>query len=209
MRIEEAYVSAGRLSFATLSRATGRERLAGYAERHYSEELVDALGFAGLEMGTTEVLSLSLVAGAIALLVIGLARYGALVAGMLDDATAALLVICAGIVPLLTFVYVSEYPKRHAAYMRVHSLGDVPEVVSYIVMAMKLNPNMERAMDFTVRNSRRQLACGVRKLLWDLQIRAYDSLDEAPAAFAEPVRRLRRALQAGHVPGEKLHRRAG
>jgi hypothetical protein len=185
MRIEDAYVSAGRLSFATLSRATGRERLAGYAERHYSEELVDSLGFAGLEMGTAEVFSLSLAAGAAVLLVIILAGYGALAAGMLDDATAVLLVICAGIVPLLAFVYVSEYPKRHAAYMRVHSLGDVPEVVSYIVMAMKLNPNMERAMDFTVRNSRRQLACDVRKLLWDLQIRAYDSLDEALAAFAD------------------------
>jgi hypothetical protein len=44
---------------------------------------------------------------------------------------------------------------------------------------------MERAMDFTVRNSRRQLACDVRKLLWDLQIRAYDSLDDALAAFAD------------------------
>ncbi len=104
---------------------------------------------------------------------------------MLDGPTIALLVICAGIVPLLLFVYVSEYPKRHAAYMRVHSLGDVPEVVSYIVMSMKLNPNMERAMEFTVRNSRRQLACDVRKLLWDLEIRAYDSLDEALAAFAD------------------------
>jgi hypothetical protein len=185
MSLEGAYVCAGRLSFAALSRIAGREWLAGYAERHYSEELVDSLGFAGMEMEAAEVLSLALVAAVSALLVVLLAGYAAVAAGMLDGPTVALLVVCAGILPLLTFLYVGEYPKRHAAYMRVHSLGDVPEVVSYIVMSMKLNPNMERAMAFTVRNSRRQLARDVRKLLWDLQIRAYDSLDEALAAFAD------------------------
>ncbi len=184
MNLEEAYVFAGHTSFAALSYTAGRDRLAGYAERHYSEELADALGFTGMEMDAAEVLSLSLVAAASALLVVLLAGGGAMAAGLMDGPTAALVVICAGILPLLTFVYMSEYPKRHAAYMRVHSLGDVPEVVSYIVMAMKLNPNMERAMAFTVKNSQRQLARDVRKLMWDLQIRAYDSLDEALSAFA-------------------------
>ncbi|HEY3273288.1 MAG TPA: hypothetical protein VGJ92_05975 [Methanocella sp.] len=185
MSFEDVYVRSGRISFAALSGAAGRERLTGYAEKHYSEELIDSLSFAGMEMEAAEVLSLAVAAAASALLVMLLAGCAALATGMLDGPTIALLVVCTGVVPLLLFVYVSEYPKRHAAYMRVHSLGDVPEVVSYIVMSMKLNPNMERAMEFTVRNSRRQLARDVRKLLWDLEIRAYDSLDEALAAFAD------------------------
>lgn len=185
MSVERIYARAGRLSFAALSRAVSRERLARYAEKNYSGELVDSMGFAGMEMEAVEVLSLAVTAAAAALLVVLMAGCVAVASGMLDGPTVALLVICAGILPLLTFVYVGEYPKRHAAYMRVHSLGDVPEVVSYVVMSMKLNPNMERAMAFTVKNSRRQLARDVRKLLWDLQIRAYDSLDEALAAFAD------------------------
>ncbi|MGA9139852.1 MAG: hypothetical protein WBZ29_06485 [Methanocella sp.] len=185
MSIEEAYVRTGRMSCVALSAVTGKKRLADYAERHFSSDLVTALGFTGMELEAVEVLSLAIIVAAMASVLVLAAGSVALAAGLLDSATMVLLVISAGVVPMLTFVYVSEYPKRHAAYMRVHSLGDVPEVVSYIVMAMKLNPNMERAMAFTVKNSRRQLARDVRKLMWDMQIRAYDSLDEALAAFAD------------------------
>ncbi|RPI94552.1 MAG: hypothetical protein EHM39_12215, partial [Chloroflexi bacterium] len=185
MSIDEAYVRAGRISHRALSALAGSGRLDHYAERHYSSDLTASLGFTGMELEAVEVLSLAISAAAMASLLVLAAGSAALAAGMLDEATMVLLVVCAGIVPMLTFVYVSEYPKRHAAYMRVHSLGDVPEVVSYIVMSMKLNPNMERALAFTVKNSRRQLARDVRKLMWDMQIRAYDSLDEALAAFAD------------------------
>jgi len=53
-----------------------------------------------------------------------------------------------GILPILVYVYVGEYPKRRAAYMKVPFAGDVPEVISYIVMSMKLNPNLELAFKF-------------------------------------------------------------
>lgn len=185
MRVESLYVRAGRASYALLSPVAGKKALDGYAERHFSHDVTDALGFTGMEMETAEVLTLAIAAASASLALVLSAGCAALYGGMLDGSTLALLVVCGAAVPLLSFVYVSEYPKRHAAYMRVHSLGDVPEVVSYVVMSMKLNPNMERALAFTVKNSRRQLARDVRKLMWDLQIRAYDSLDEALAAFAD------------------------
>jgi hypothetical protein len=43
---------------------------------------------------------------------------------------------------------------------------------------------MERSLRFTVKNSRRQLAGDIRKLMWDLQIRAYDGMDEALESLA-------------------------
>ncbi|HUL61961.1 MAG TPA: hypothetical protein VLT35_02770 [Methanocella sp.] len=185
MGFDAAYARAGRTSFAVLSTVAGRKRLAEYADTHYSEDLVASLDFCGMEMEAAEVLSAAALAGALALVLVAGAGAFALVAGLLDGGTMVLLVVCGGVLPLTAFVYVGEYPKRHAAYLRVHSLGDVPEVVSYIVMAMKLNPNMERAMAFAVKNSKRQLARDIWKLMWDLQIRAYDSLDEALAAFAD------------------------
>ena len=185
MSFEEAYVSAGRSSFQVLSVIAGKKRLTGYADKYYSPDLTASLSFTGMEMEAVEVLSLASAAAAATLLLVLAAGCLALATGMLDGMTAIMLVVCAGIAPLLAFLYAGEYPKRHAAYMRVHSLGDVPEVVSYVVMSMKLNPNMERAMAFAARNSRRQLARDIHKLMWDLQIRAYDSLDEALAAFAD------------------------
>ncbi len=173
-----------RTSYRLLSRAIGKQHLGDYARAATSREMAEALAFTGMETEAVEVLSLAIVMAIASFTIIlgaGLAAFGT---GMLDNVTAGILVACAGIVPVVTFVFVGEYPKRQAYYMRVHSLGDMPEVVSYIVMAMKLNPNMERSLRFTVKNSGRQLARDIRKLMWDLQIRAYDGMDDALEALA-------------------------
>ncbi|CAJ36293.1 hypothetical protein [Methanocella arvoryzae] len=178
------FPQACKASCRLLSQIIGRERLAGYAEASTSPEMEEALAFTGMETEAVEVLSLAIMAAAASFALILAAGLTAFTAGMLDNITAGIVIACAGIIPVVTFVIAGEYPKRQAYYMRVHSLGDMPEVVSYIVMAMKLNPNMERSLRFTVKNSRRQLARDIRKLMWDLQIRAYDSMDDALDALA-------------------------
>jgi len=184
MENESVYGLACRTSFDLLSSLIGGERLDSYSRRYASRGLVASISFAGLEVKPSEVFSLAFfcAAGSLAaILFTGLAAVGL---GWMDTSMEAMLVLCGGIVPLLVYVYVGEYPKRRAAYMKVHSLGDVPEVISYIVMAMKLNPNIELALKFAAANSKRQLAKDVKKLMWGLQVREYDSIDDALAAFA-------------------------
>lgn len=88
------------------------------------------------------------------------------------------------IVPLAAMIYLSEYPKIHAKFLKIHTLGDIPEVQSYIVMSMKLVPNMERAILFAANNSFRPLARDLKKLIWDIHIRAYSNIDDALIGFA-------------------------
>jgi hypothetical protein len=38
------------------------------------------------------------------------------------------------IVPVAAMIYVSEYPKIHAKFLKIHTLGDIPEIQSYIVI---------------------------------------------------------------------------
>ncbi len=185
MEAESAYAEACRASFRALASLVGREKLDAYSKRHASPGLTASIGFAGLEVKPSEVFSLAFVAAMAALAVLAVVGMAAFALGLMDSAMAALMVVCGGLIPILVYVYVGEYPKRRAAYMKVHSLGDVPEVVSYIVMAMKLNPNIELALKFAATNSKRQLARDVKKLMWDLQIRAYDSMDLALGAFAD------------------------
>lgn len=180
----DAYSNACRISYRALSTIAGGERIEGYSERYASDDLVASLGFTGMETIPCEVFSFSFIMALASFAAIAVAGIAALFLGPADSATAAMLVLSLGIAPLLVFIYVSEYPKRRAAYMKVHSLGDVPEVISYIVMSMKLNPNIERAFRFAAMNSKRQLARDTQKLMWDLHIRAYDSLDDALDAFA-------------------------
>jgi hypothetical protein len=44
----------------------------------------------------------------------------------------------------------------------------MPEVMSYVVMSMKIVPNMEKAVHFAAENSNRPLARDLRKMLWNL-----------------------------------------
>ncbi|WP_174591563.1 hypothetical protein [Methanocella conradii] len=184
MEAEGRYARLCRASYRALSALVNRERIDGYSSRYASRGLVASIGFAGLEVKPSEVFSLAFFSAMGALALVSTVGLIALALGLMDSAMAIMLIACGGIAPLLTYVYVGEYPKRRAAYMRVHSLGDVPDVISYIVMAMKLNPNIELALKFAASNSKRQLAKDVKKLMWDLQMRAYDSLDMALGAFA-------------------------
>ena len=68
--------------------------------------------------------------------------------------------------------------------MRIQSLGDVPEILSYLVMYLKLVPNLENSVKFAAMESKTSLAADLRKLLWDMEIRVYHGVDEALSTFS-------------------------
>lgn len=155
-----------------------------------SEEFIDALNFTGLQVEPYEVLLCSyagaLVATMTALLldVLVLAFYGFSI-GAAGGLTLVLLVAVTIGLPLAALQYLSEYPKSLARHMKVHSLGDIPEVLSYIVMYLKLVPTMEDGLRFAARESNTSLGKDLRKLIWDLEVRVYTSVDDAVTAFAD------------------------
>ncbi|MDD1745424.1 MAG: hypothetical protein LUQ20_06430, partial [Candidatus Methanoperedens sp.] len=154
------------------------------SERTVSQEFKDALNFTGYDIEPWEAhilaysgfLVLLFLMLAVDAILFSFARYET------DSLTAV--AACTGIVPLAGMVYLSEYPKIHAKFMKIHSLGDIPEIQSYIVMSMKLVSNMERAITFAAENSTRPLANDLKKLIWDIHIRTYSSIDDALIAFA-------------------------
>lgn len=95
------------------------------------------------------------------------------------------IVIISLTIPIATLWYLSEYVKVHARYMRITSLGDMPEVMSYVVMSMKIVPNMEKAVHFAAENSNRPLARDLRKMIWNLHLRVYAGMDDAVVQFSE------------------------
>ncbi|WP_094228601.1 hypothetical protein [Methanolobus psychrotolerans] len=88
------------------------------------------------------------------------------------------------LLPLGVLIYMSEYIKIHAKWMKVSSLGDMPEIISYIVMSMKIVPNMEVAIRFAASNSSRPLAKDLKKMIWNLHVREYRGIDDAILEFS-------------------------
>lgn len=159
------------------------------AEESVSQEFMDSLNFTGMDVEPYEILIFSYVGALITLLfalsldiiLLALYKFSLIDTGILTF----ILMLCVTIIlPLASLQFLSEYPKTMARQMKIHSLGDIPEVLSYIVMYLKLIPNLEGAIRFAARESSTSLGKDLRKLLWDLEIRVYRSIDDAITAFA-------------------------
>ncbi|MEM2934819.1 MAG: hypothetical protein QXF32_00430 [Candidatus Thermoplasmatota archaeon] len=154
-----------------------------------SKEFLDSLHFVGTDLEPYEIIYLSyifalisfLIAIFISISIFAIYNFSIKNMGFL---TIFLIIILLFIFPLLSLHYISEYPKIKAKYMKARSLGDIPEVISYLVMYLKLVPNLERAFYFAAKESNTSLAKDLRKIIWDLEIRIHKSIDDAITYFA-------------------------
>jgi len=101
-----------------------------------------------------------------------------------DFLTVLIMIVATSSVPFVFMQYIVSYPKTLVTYSKIHSLGDIPEVLSYLVMSLKLSPNLEQSLIFTAKESSNSLVRDLRKLLWDMQIRVYYSVNDALTMFA-------------------------
>lgn len=143
------------------------------------EQLRENLEFIGIDVQPEEVvafaISASFIGAALALLILA-------VGTLLGTPPSHLAPIVA--VPPLAYVAIGWYPKWRAEQERVRGLGEVPMLVSYMVMAMKVRSNLERAAEFAAQNARGALGKGLRKALWGASLRAHASVEEALEKFS-------------------------
>ncbi|KAB2947069.1 MAG: hypothetical protein OIN84_06850 [Candidatus Methanoperedens sp.] len=154
------------------------------SEKTASNEFFAALDFSGFELEPWETHILSYTGGL--LLFISLVGLDIILFSISTYERNSIIfaAVFTSLVPIIVMIYLSEYPKIHAKFLKIHTLGDIPEIQSYIVMSMKLVPNMERAIIFAADNSFRPLARDLKKLIWDIHIRVYSNIDEALIDFA-------------------------
>ncbi len=102
----------------------------------------------------------------------------------MEAMTMILLISISIIVPFVVMNLIAHYPKTYARYIQIHSLGDIPEILSYLVMYLKLVPNLENSVKFAAAESSTALASDLRKLVWDMEIRLYHGVNDAIIHFA-------------------------
>ncbi len=159
-------------------------------KKKVSDEFIDSIKFTGMRVEPHEIILFSYAAGVIALLAAILLdviiflfyRFSPFHMGIF---TVLLLIFITVGLPVMAIHITSEYPKSRARQMKIHSLGDIPEIISYIVMYLKLIPNLENAIRFAARESNTSLARDLRELIWDMEIRIYKGIDDAMTYFAE------------------------
>ncbi len=71
-----------------------------------------------------------------------------------------------------------QYPFSVVYMEQRKALGHVPELIGYIVMSMKLSPNLEKASEFAADHGRGKIAQDFKKLLWDVELGIHNTLSE-------------------------------
>jgi hypothetical protein len=155
----------------------------------WDEEYQEAINFSGLQVTKEAVLALAYTVFLISFLVlfsvdlcIILLYY--LMNAPFDLLTILFMILATLFIPFLLMQLVVSYPKTMVTYAQIHSLGDIPEVLSYLVMSLKLTPNLEQSLSFTAKESSNALVWDLRKLIWDMQIRVYYGVNDAISVFA-------------------------
>ncbi|TQD25453.1 hypothetical protein FKV42_09330 [Methanolobus vulcani] len=154
------------------------------ADNAISEEYRNAMVYTGMGLEPYETVLFSYVAAACALVSILIFDYFLFRITSFENSTLHAVIVLSLLFPLAVLLYTSEYIKLHAKWMKVSSLGDMPEIVSYLVMSMKLVPNMEVAIRFAAGNSGRPLAKDLKKMIWNLHVREYRGIDDAILEFS-------------------------
>ncbi len=75
--------------------------------------------------------------------------------------------------------YTQRYPISAANNEKMRALTYVPELMNYMVMQMRLQPNLERAVEFAAEHGKGRIAEEFRDIVWKNQVGIYDSIEEA------------------------------
>ncbi|MBI5224721.1 type II secretion system F family protein [Candidatus Micrarchaeota archaeon] len=116
-------------------------------------------------------------------------------------------------IPMAIALFYQKYPKMAADKEKLLALAYVPEIVNYLVMSMRLNPNLERAVEFAANHGRGRIADELKKIIWLVQIGKYSSVEEALddlayrwGPYSEDFKQALMTIRASVLEADKIRR---
>ena len=140
------------------------------------KSLANAIGFTELKTTPTAVMSL-MVTTMVLFVILGVGVFF-----VTSNLTYTIVTIAIG---LLVGYYFLKYPEGLVKQLRVRASSQVILAILYMVVSMRMSPNLERALRFSAANVEGELAYDLRKLLWDIELGKYTSADHALSEYIE------------------------
>ena len=82
------------------------------------------------------------------------------------------------LIPFGLTYYIQNYPLRAAESEKMSSIARIPEIVNYMVMSMKLTPNLERAVEFAGEHGKGKIAEDLKELTWQSRMGTFKTIEE-------------------------------
>lgn len=188
--------------------AKGAEKLLKASfDKKTEDELAKAIDFTGLRISPQAPFSLFLI-------MIILFTITSLFLFAFAVFTSPFYIIVAAIGGLAVGYYMLRYPINLMKSLRIKASSQVVLAILYMVVSMRISPNMERALRFTASNITGALAWDMRRLMWDIEMGKYYSANEATTdyiakwkaeneEFSEALRLIRESQRQVPEKGER------
>lgn len=75
--------------------------------------------------------------------------------------------------------YFKNYPHKKVNLEKIYALTFVPEILGYMIMSMKLVPNLEKAIEFAASHGHGKISEDLKTLLWEVKVGIKGSVSEA------------------------------
>lgn len=85
---------------------------------------------------------------------------------------------------VITYV-LFNYPSAHAKAVVMRMSADSVLAILYMIIYMRMSPNMEGAVKFAANNLYGPLSWDLKKLLWDINLGVYESADAAIGGYSD------------------------
>jgi hypothetical protein len=138
------------------------QKLAG-PDTETTEELKLSLKTLEWDLKPYQVINLSrfaLILSAILLAVVNI------VAFILTGTVSPIVIAFCAVAPVVLAYFVTEHPKNEAHLARVEALSNAPSILTQLVIYLKQNPNLERAIEFVSKYSEGKIVDDLKNALW-------------------------------------------
>ncbi|MBN2043141.1 MAG: hypothetical protein JW754_05035 [Candidatus Aenigmarchaeota archaeon] len=173
-------------------------------DENTKKELESCIAFTGMEIRPNDVMAL------VVLTIIGFAALAIILfAGGFIPVMGIIFVVMGGVGMAYYFL---KYPNSELKNYRIKASSQVVLAILYMVVSMRVTPNLEVALRFAASNISGPLAWDMRRLIWDIEMGKYYSATQAVTEyiskwkaeneeFAESLRLIRDSQSSS---GEKL-----
>lgn len=135
----------------------------GGGEINTSKEFVNSIKFLKWDINSRDVITFSRFAIIAGLLFFGI--FNALF--FLFVQQSFLIMLISFIIPFLIAHMITDFPKTEANLERIDALGEAPTILTHLVIYLKQNPNLERALEFVSKHSKGRISKDIKKILWN------------------------------------------
>lgn len=165
--------------FETDRRGRKKKKKKKKEKKELPKKYREALDFLGWEIDDATVFAAPKTAAVMGLMVGIVISFTLLTLLGMGDPLVTLFLLFIPIFMLLGLMsYVQKYPLNEANDEKMMALTYVPEILNYLIMQMRLQPNLERAVEFAAEHGEGRIADEFKELLWKNRVGIYDSIEE-------------------------------